>query len=427
MPTRAAIRQEVRRRLGGRVVTTSATSTTVLTIAELINVLGDDNALLNAPVLLPSLAAADQQRLITAWDDSTGQASVATLSGDPADAITVEISERNEPTPRDIHDAINRTLREMRHIAWYALPTVEGRHNYLLRNLTWLRSRADIKGVFRRDSPNLLANGDFGLWNAGASAAPTGWVLAGSGGTIARSTTTVERDGYAAAITRSGTNVTLTQTIGLLDLQLQGQTVNAECLGFSANSNSLRLALTDGVSTTSGSYHAGNSRIARIQTGAHTVNTAATTLDLQVQVNVNEAARVFGLVATEGSVASFLSDYGDSGAAIYPLMSYQVFQTGVFPRITLTTPLARGEQLLVASLIPWDELSAETENSDAPLEAIVAGTITRLATQFRRGVNQSRWQALYDTYATEASAWTTKLAQSPLPEPQQAPVLIRGA
>ena len=64
MTTRPAIRQElIRQALGGRVVATSTTSTTALTIPSIQNAFGDDNALRNVPIFVTFKNGADRRVL----------------------------------------------------------------------------------------------------------------------------------------------------------------------------------------------------------------------------------------------------------------------------------------------------------------------------------------------------------------------------
>jgi len=66
--------------------------------------------------------------------------------------------------------------------------------------------------LFQTINPNnILYNGDFEDWAAGASASPDAWTAEGDSIAVAAETTTKKLGTYSAKITRSGTNCDLYQ------------------------------------------------------------------------------------------------------------------------------------------------------------------------------------------------------------------------
>lgn len=142
---------------------------------------------------------------------------------------------------------------------------------------------------------NVAINGDFFDWSAGAAAAPDDWTLSGAGGTIAR-TGIGEADtthfgtgsGYAAKITRAGTDVKLLQqVVAAADLakfsNIKSQKVVAIAKGKTNIASHLRLVVDDGVLVTTGTYHTGGNTEEHISV-THTISAAATKLDVYAQV-----------------------------------------------------------------------------------------------------------------------------------------------
>ena len=223
LSTRAAIRQEVLRRIGGHIATATGGSTTTIAAETMIGRgAGDDISLVGWGLYEPTDAAADAYRIITGWDDSTGTATVDTI-GARANTEVHEYWQRNDPTPYEANEAINRVLSESERIVQTAIPTVEGQREYTLRNAPWVDVRRDVQGVYRRESPNILDNSGFELWGVGTDAGLHGWTLAGTSGTVTR--VDGEYGRYAARLTRSSNNVTLTQTVPIPIIQLYGKSL----------------------------------------------------------------------------------------------------------------------------------------------------------------------------------------------------------
>jgi hypothetical protein len=105
---------------------------------------------------------------------------------------------------------------------------------------------------------NLLTNGDFERWSAGASAAPDGWTLAG--GTIAREGTIIKLGTYSAKNSDDGyilQHVSNTSGKGLT--YFKSRTFTFGCWVYATVANVARIAFGDGVLSSFSSYHTGDS------------------------------------------------------------------------------------------------------------------------------------------------------------------------
>ena len=78
MTDRATLIQTVARMMGAQVGTIGASTTTTAILPGLIDTTGDDQAYVNARIIFPEAPnEASRQTLITAWDDSIGQATTS--------------------------------------------------------------------------------------------------------------------------------------------------------------------------------------------------------------------------------------------------------------------------------------------------------------------------------------------------------------
>lgn len=109
---------------------------------------------------------------------------------------------------------------------------------------------------------NLLADNTFLIWAAGDAAAPSYYVLGGAGASVARSGTglgdTTRKWGpYAAKVTAGGASAFLQQTVlstSSYDDGMDGREWSAGAWVYCASASSGRIALYDGVNTSSSSY-----------------------------------------------------------------------------------------------------------------------------------------------------------------------------
>jgi hypothetical protein len=406
LTSRKTIRQRVLRELGGLVATVASGSTTAVVLNELENRFADDNALKNWRLLLPDGAAADQQRFVSAWDDSAATISPnATFTDAPTASDEVELYAPGDPTHHEMNEAINRALQELRRPTWSSIPTRRGARRYGRVELPWVRDRFDVLSVRLRRSPNLLDNEDFENWGTGESPALSGWVLAGTGALSTRTEPADAHAPFAVRLSRVGTDTTLTQTPGLLDRQLVGKTLSVSVLCQSSVAAAARLRVTDGSSTTNSSYHTGGGGFEALSL-THTVAAGATTLQVQLRHETTNGTSMWArAIAIEGSsVPTWLSEHGSEYASVDEVRQ-TVANTPDGAAIVLADSVERGTQLYVQSLQPYAELDSDSAVTDCPVEAAMALTLVRLARRRRAGENRARWDEVLGSWAPSAQRW----------------------
>lgn len=152
---------------------------------------------------------------------------------------------------------------------------------------------------------NYTFNGDMEIWGAGTTAAPTGWALSGAGATIAKDTTTFRFSAAAAAITRAGTDCFLFLNVaGILDFgpvtRWQNRKVTLGCWVFGTVGNSAFVEINDGVGTSTGVAHTGNSTW-QFLTVTRQIDAAATKVELRLSVkNANNVVQFDGAMMVDG-------------------------------------------------------------------------------------------------------------------------------
>lgn len=150
---------------------------------------------------------------------------------------------------------------------------------------------------------NLLVNADLEEWTDGASSAPDEWTLAGASGTIARDGTNFVTGTYGAAITRAGTDVTLSQSIAR-PTEYQGNTVTIGAWIKASVANRARLQIDDGVGSNESDYHTGGGNFEWI-TVSYTMDSSASEFTARCQVlNGNTVCYFDSLVMVDYSSIS---------------------------------------------------------------------------------------------------------------------------
>jgi len=153
---------------------------------------------------------------------------------------------------------------------------------------------------------NLLEFGHMEDWDAGASAAPTGFVLAGAGASVARDSDYEKHGTYSAAVTRSGAETTL--YIDFPDYaDYKGKKMTLACWVRATVADRARIAIDDGVDDSESSYHtgvAGDGTYYQLLTVTRDISPSATQIRCECQVNTGNTTAWFdSLTLVEGPVA----------------------------------------------------------------------------------------------------------------------------
>lgn len=213
MPTAiTTIYQRAMRKIGGITGTISSPGATSVVLDGLIGTTGDNSAY--AADLLWFLAsnAGSRERIITTWTDSTGTATIPTVSDVPTAGETFILNPRENYVLGEVDEAFHKASRDTWRTYRQVIPVTPYFRLQVANIMTWLQGAGRIDAVFRSDSPLMLHNEDFSLWQDGPNDAPDGYTLTGTGATVARVSTGI-RSLYAARVTAGSTVARLTQEI----------------------------------------------------------------------------------------------------------------------------------------------------------------------------------------------------------------------
>lgn len=161
-------------------------------------------------------------------------------------------------------------------------------------------------GIWNQQFNNLLKNGSFESWSAGAAVAPDGWTLAGAGAAIARGTTIIRFGEYSAKINRNGNDCNLYQRCFDIDADTntywRGRTVTLGCWVYAMVADRARIRVGDGVASVNSSFHSGGSSW-EFLTATITLNAAATRLQAYFFVVTGDTFVYFdGAILVEGTI-----------------------------------------------------------------------------------------------------------------------------
>lgn len=418
--TRSEVRPRVCRALGGRTGSISSGGAEFAVLGGLTGVAYDAHAFTGWLLVMPDAAnATDRERIVTGYDAAAGRVDWVGARTDVT--YTSETFELYPPgvSLDDVNSALGETLDETGRAVVVHLPTIEGERNYTLRRLSWLETRSDVLAVFRRGSPNLLGNAGFELWRDGPAAAPALWTLTGAGAAVARAASTQFFGGYAAQVTRAGTNCYLEQVVGLLNRQLNGKTVTVGCWVVSGTASSARLIINDGVGTTASSYHTGGGA-AEFLSASRAIDAAASTLSVRLQVEQDETVDFDNAQLVErSSVHTELRDYTDTRFRRTG-QRYELLDGLDAPVVELDRAPSRGAQLEVWSRSPFPTVSSDSEVIDAQRDLLVHGTVYRLARRHAEGEERTKWDRLMQEHRGPYAHLAARALQIPVPDEQEA-------
>jgi len=173
-----------------------------------------------------------------------------------------------------------------------------------------------------------------GVWNAGTTAAPSNYTLAGTGATIVRTgtgeaDTTRQVGKYAAKVTFGSATATLCQDVWsttTFDTGLRGRTFSAGLWAKTSTASQVRAQIDDGVGTTNTAYHSGGGAFEWL-TATRTLDTSATKLTMCFRVESAGAAYASAYTLVIGALPP--DDYRP------PILQYS-FSTGVFTGVGAT-------------------------------------------------------------------------------------------
>ena len=162
MSSRLTIIEKAALRIGAKVGALSSATSTTLVLGDHVNTTGDNNAYKNWLVWrMGAATTADDERLITAWVDLTGTATVASMADTTVTSENYVLVPPDGYTLADYRKALDEMLVSTRRNIWSVTKTVADQLNYSLAALTSVRTHEDVVAVFRRHHTPTAAAGAF--------------------------------------------------------------------------------------------------------------------------------------------------------------------------------------------------------------------------------------------------------------------------
>ena len=139
---------------------------------------------------------------------------------------------------------------------------------------------------------NLLVNSELERWEAGTAVAPTGWILAGLNATIARDASNQRKGTYCAALTRVGTDCSVSHNIPVFN-HLKGRYAVAGVWVKSSDVNAIvEIRINDGVDGGSSAYHTGGGSYEYLS-ARYKVDSSATYVQCSLRVRDSDGTAYF--------------------------------------------------------------------------------------------------------------------------------------
>lgn len=373
----------------GRVESIASLTVTTAVVTKLAVGAYDSQYLEGYWMLRPDTAtAADRRRVVDSFAAATGTLTHTGANyGDTT--ATSELIEIWKYDPEWVDLAINTALTKMRRAYAVYLPAIHGARMHFLDSLAGIAKPSDIMRIERTNSRQLTNNRFFDeYWTVNTSGVlqPDYWTLAGSGATMARSTTRSYRSKYAIAITRAGADCTLTQDVGMLwngvsGEDLSGKAVEATGAFWSAVASQVRIGINDGVTTTYSSYHTGGSTWERLNV-SKTLSASATKCEVTISVEGSDTVCYANDVFLSWEQVQAVDQRLDESTGLVWDREYS--QSESLP--VMLPPRSLGEvwKVWIARSYPQfneDRVRAGTaddDSTDAPLDIVAIGALAEL-------------------------------------------------
>jgi hypothetical protein len=338
-----------------------------------------------------------------------------------------------ELDPYKVRVAANMAVKGMREWDETNVPARRlANGEYHLADLSWLNDAAAIREIKWRRSTILSRNRDMQKWRAvnasGVLSPPDFWTLAGTSATVTRGTTNLYDGPYVATLTRSGSDATLLQTVGILPTgvsgdSLRGQTVTAVLRVRATVASRIRVRIYEnGTATASSSFHTGGSTY-EVLTCSVTIGSTTDVLTFgaslesgDTSVNIAECYLALEASVSDGTYRD------DSWAGTIPKNQYHFEQGG--PLKLHIPSIGTTGQFLVCSERPFPGFdaarlasgAADTDEQDAPLDEVATGIVAiTLEQRYGPGDATARlWRKKFDLACRKHLAYPTGNTGMPL-------------
>jgi len=157
--------------------------------------------------------------------------------------------------------------------------------------------------ILNQSFTNLLVNGDFESWSAGASSASDNWVFIGN--TVAREDTEIKIGTHSCKLINIDTNTYVYQILSDY-IRYRGQVMSLNVWAKCSTGNCARILITDGVANNYSDYHTGGGDWELLTTSS-TIDASNDRLRLYCRCEVAGTGYFDGAIFTEGLVCPAFS------------------------------------------------------------------------------------------------------------------------
>jgi hypothetical protein len=349
---------------------------------------------------------ADRHRIVTAYTASSGTVTVATMADTTYTSENLELWAPGID-PQKVDLSVNWALNALRREDTVSLPVIKNQTRYPLGGLlAHERYPNDVVAVAWSDSPALGINRELQQWNTysstGVLTPPDGYVLAGTSATLTRSTTQTWKWPYSAALTRAGTDCTMTQTVGILPNgvdgdSLQGETVTVFGRVWASVASRAKVFVSDGTTTSSSTAHTGGSTWEELSEDATLSTTASTVTFGMTVVDGDATAYVGDLALVRGTLTDAMRR--DTYRANKTVLDIDEWRFDQSLNVLELEPRSSG-QWLVTCRRPYPQwptasVAAGTHDAyltDAPIEAVATVAVWKLYEMLGDPQGAAQWQ-----------------------------------
>lgn len=367
---------------------TSLTTTTIVSNSLLFGGISNDRYAGQWAWRPDTTTTADKTRYITAFASATGTLTHAgtNYSDTTATGENVIIS---RVEPYIVRQAIDSAVRRLKTVDRTEFPFVSGQGWYSLGEATWIRQPSDIVRICYDHSPQITRNRYLqkrNSVNTSGLPVPDFWTVGQNGATSPFQTTTYRGQRYYYALTRAGgTDATLSSTVSAMLTGVSGEfpvgeTITAVAVVNPLSATNLNLLVDGGVTSPNISTSAtGRQELTITDTLLSSEHAIRTVLTAQ---NANEENIVYELYTIVGALTDAVRrdnypeyelDRGD----------WDFDQNGV---LTIRMPQIGRGRFIVYSKRAYPGFdntrlisgAADADSSDAPLDAVCAGALSRI-------------------------------------------------
>ena len=376
--------------------------------------------------------AADGERLVTSWADSTGTATFATRSDATPTGERYIIVPREDFTLNEFQLALQKALEYSGRLYRQVVPLTPNLKLYPLSMCDWLHGAGDIYAAWLSQSPVWLHNEDMSLWQNGPAAAPDGFTLTdlGTGATIERQTGGM-RSAYKAHIEAGSGIVRLEQSVpGSLVAWASTRTQTAPVRypirpwGWvsTPDASAVRVYVYDGITRHYTDYFTATANgVPEMKETSVTPDASQTayTWGIEVAAGAEADLHVAGEIQNTQTITLTYS-LAQQGSQAFREMQIPLNRRNVggLPTIELPSWPGGWYQLIAYVRRPFAPLSAPTEYvDDQYFPALVAGLVRYLLEPVKAGQDRTRLDPIMKRNAADWSRQRMGFFTLPVPVP----------